>query len=195
MLKLMRIVGLVGILTCLTLGPAQAQEIGVVRSEILILDSERLLTETLLGQRLTADLQAERDKLIARNRKIETELEAEEQALTDLRSQKSPEEFRALADSFDTKVQEIRRDSERAARDLERNRELAPVQFMRMAEPVLVQVMQEAGGSVILERRGVLLSSDAINITDLAIVRINKEIGDGLPRNPTEDTDPSQTSE
>ena len=190
MRNLLRIAGLVAVLTSLNMGSVEAQEIGVVRSEILILDTDRLLGETLLGQRLTAKYQADRENLIARNRQIEIELEAEEKALTDLRAEKLPAEFRALADSFDIKVQGIRRDSERAARDLERSRELAPVQFMRMAEPVLAQVMRDSGGSVIIEKRGVLLHANIIDITDVAIDRINDEIGNGVvaksPPKPTE---------
>lgn len=158
----------------------QAQNVGVVQSDILVLDADRLFSETRFGQRLTEDYQAEREKLIARNRELEAELEAEEKELTELRSESSPEEFRELADAFDEKVQEIRHDSDRAVRDLERSRERAPVMFMRRVEPVLVDLMRDAGGTVILEARNVLLRADVIDITDVAVTRIDEEIGDGL---------------
>ncbi len=160
--------------------PAAAQNIGVVQSDILVLDPEKLFAETQLGQRINAEYLAERDKLIARNRKIEAELEAEELALTNLRAEKTPAEFRILADAFDTKVQEIRRESERTVRDLERSRERAPVLFMRKIEPVLVQVMRDSGGAVIMDIRSVLLRADVIDITDLVISRVDEAIGDGL---------------
>ena len=114
--------------------PAMAQQVGVVQSDILVLDPDRLFSETLLGQRINREYLAEREKLIARNRKIEAELEAEELSLTELRAEKTPEEFRDLADAFDAKVQEIRRDSERAVRDLERRRDRAPVRRPRRAQ-------------------------------------------------------------
>jgi Skp family chaperone for outer membrane proteins len=116
---------------------------------------------------------------MARNRKLEAELEAEEQRLTDLRAEKTPDEFRKLADAFDTKVQRIRRDSDRAVRDLERRRERAPVTFLRRVQPVLVELMRDAGGAVIIEARSVLLRADAVDVTDLAIARIDARIGDG----------------
>lgn len=153
--------------------PSIAQDVGVVQSEILVVDPERLFSQTRLGQSFVAQLQLERDELIARNRRIEAELEAEEQALTEKRDETSPEEFREMADAFDAKVQEIRRESERRVRDLERNRERAPVDFMREVEPVLVDIMRAAGGVVVMDARNVLLRADVIDITDVAIARID----------------------
>lgn len=159
----------------------QAQEVGVVQSDILVLDPERLFSETELGERMTSEYQAARDSLSKRNRRLEVELEAEEQALTEQRESLSPEAFRKLADEFDTKVQRIRRESDTAVRNLERRWDLAPVSFMRRVEPVLVQVMQEAGGVVVLDARSVLLRADVVDITSLAASRINEEIGAGQP--------------
>ena len=159
----------------------QAQDVGVVQSDILVLDPDRLFNETAFGQRLNAEYQAQREALIARNRTLEAELEAEEQSLTDLRDSSSAEDFKELADAFDAKVQQIRRDSDRAVRDLERNRERAPIIFMRTVEPVLGQIMQDAGGAVVLDLRTVLLRANVIDITDLAIDRIDRQIGDGPP--------------
>lgn len=166
----------------------RAQEVGVVQSDILMLDPDRLFMETLFGQRLNEDYLAQREQLIARNRQLEAELEAEEQALTDLRAQKTPEEFRELADAFDAKVQQIRADSDRAVRDLELSRERAPVIFMRAVEPVLVELMRDAGGTVVLDLRSVLLRDDTIDITDIAISRIDQRIGDGPPRRQAPET-------
>ena len=167
------------LLTGVTPGAAAAQDVGVVQSEILVLDPDRLFTETLFGKRLNAEYLVKREALIARNRKLEGELEAEEQALTDMRAEKSPEEFKMLADAFDAKVQDIRRDSDRAVRDLELGRERAPVIFMRAVEPVLGQLMQDAGGSVVLDLRSVLLRTNVIDITELAISRIDQQVGEG----------------
>ena len=164
---------------CSVAAPSGAQDVGIVQSQILVLDVERLFEETRLGQRMTAEHQAQREELAARNRKLEAELEAEEQRLTDIRSETSPDEFRALADAFDAKVQEIRRDSERRALDLERDRELLPRMFLRAVEQALFDVMRESGGVAVLDARTVLFRADAIDITDTAIARIDETIGDG----------------
>ncbi|MDF1668924.1 MAG: OmpH family outer membrane protein [Roseovarius sp.] len=167
------------VLFCSAPFAAQAQDVGVVQSDILVLDPDRLFMETLFGQRLNSDYLKQREQLSALNDQRSADLEAEEQALTDLRAQKTPEEFRDLADAFDTKVQQIRRDSDRAVRDLELSRERAPGIFMRAVQPVLVELMQDAGGAVVMDVRTVLLRSDVIDITDVAIARIDQRIGSG----------------
>ena len=172
--------------------PAVAQGVGVVQSDILVLDPERLFEESLLGKRMASEHQAAREALAAENRKLEAELEAEEQTLTDLRAETSPEEFREMADAFDAKVQEIRRNSERRVLDLERDRERAPLFFLRAVEPILVEVMREAGGVAIIDARTVLLRADVIDITEIAVSRIDEAIGDGTA-DPTE-TEPEDAA-
>jgi Skp family chaperone for outer membrane proteins len=167
--------------TVLTGAQAAAQSIGVVQSDVLVVNPDQLFAETRLGQRMTEELQAERDALIALNRDLEQQLESEEQALTELRAETSPEEFRSMADSFDRKVQQIREDSERRVRDLERSRSQAPVAFMRIVEPILIEIMRDADAAVILDSRATLLSVEAVDITALAISRVDETIGATLP--------------
>ncbi|MDA3858710.1 MAG: OmpH family outer membrane protein [Roseovarius sp.] len=168
--------------------PVAAQPTGVVQSDILVLDPERLMNETVYGQRLLADIQDERDILVAHNRRVEAELEDEEQSLTERRPTLPSAEFRDLADTFDRKVQQLRQDSERMSRDLERKREIAPLQFMRVIEPVLADILSDSGGVVIMDVRAVLLRSGVADITDLAIERVNAQIGEGPTSGPTRNT-------
>jgi len=159
--------------------PARAQQLGVVQSDVMVIDIERLLAETAYGQRLQAGIEAERDALIARNERIAKELEQEEKALTDMRASTPPEEFREMADAFDTKVTQLRRESERLSRDLERQRDLAPVQFMRVVQPVLSDLLREADAVVLLDVRRVILRAEVADVTDIAIARIDARIGQG----------------
>jgi len=179
MAVLRRILAASALMACVFAVPLAAQNVGVVQSEILVLDPERLFAETRFGQRMTAGIQADREELIARNRKIEAELEAEEKELTSLRAELTPEEFREKADAFDVKVQNLRRESDRRVRDLERSRERAPAIFMQTVQPVLVELMRDAGGVVVMDIRGVIWHADVIDITGLAVERVDEVIGDG----------------
>lgn len=164
--------------------PPRAQQLGVVQSDVLVIDIERLLSETEYGQRLQAGIEAARDELIGRNDRVATELEAEEQALTEKRAITPPEEFREMADAFDTKVTQLRRESDQLSRDLERRRDLAPVQFMRVVQPVLADLLEEADAVALLDLRSVILSADVADVTDLAISRIDARIGTGPETQP-----------
>lgn len=185
------------LLVCAAPPAAHAQDLGVVQSDILVVDADRLFAETEFGRQMTAELEQERDALIARNRELEAKLESEEQTLTELRAETTPQEFRELADAFDAKVQTIRAESERRARDLERKSNQARLKFMQTVEPLLVDIMQDAGATVIMDGRGILLRAGAIDITDTAIVRINNRHGTMSSDNSGDDaakSDPGDTA-
>lgn len=171
----------------------QAQQLGVVQSPILTITSDRLFGGSAFGKRAAREIEEAGTALAAENRRIEEELTAEEKDLTARRPDMAPEAFRALADAFDVKVQEIRRTQEAKARDLTQKSEAERAAFFQAARPVLVEIMRETRAAVILERSSVFLSANATDITDLAIDRIDAAIGDGTaPPEPALDvTDPA----
>lgn len=166
--------------------PVAAQDPGLIRSPILSLDQDRMFAQSDFGRAVEAALQADGTMLEAENRRIEAELEAEEKDLTVRRPAMSAEAFRALSDAFDTKVQRIRNEQTAKARALGQRSEDAQRQFIEAARPVLEQLMVEAGAVVVIDPRSVVMSLNAIDVTDAAIRRINVMIGDGRtpPRQP-----------
>ncbi|SDI95236.1 OmpH family outer membrane protein [Salipiger marinus] len=181
-------------LTCvLSAAAASAQDAtraGVVQSPILTLEVDRLYADSAYGRKVSAALEEQGADLAAENRRIESDLTEEERRLTEQRRSLPPAEFRALADAFDQKVQALRREQDAKARmlgDLSDNRRR---QFLAEAEPVLAELMREAGAAVILDKRQVLLAAEVIDITETAISRIDAEIGEGpdlLPEPPLPD--------
>ncbi|MEQ9693437.1 OmpH family outer membrane protein [Shimia sp. SDUM112013] len=166
---------------------AQQPQNGVrVITPILTIDSERLYAESQFGSRVANEIEAEQSVLLAENRKIEAELASEEKTLTEKRKDMTSENFRAVADAFDQRVQEIRRIQDAKALAINERSDREQSVFIQAARPILVELMREAGASVILERRSILASNDAIDITDQAIARLNESIGDGaeLRRDP-----------
>jgi len=160
-------------------GAGSAQQIGLPNTAILTIETDRLFAGSAYGQRIANEIEADSAVLAAENRRIEAELTAEEQDLTERRPEMEPEAFRALADAFDEKVQSIRKTQDAKARTLNQRADKARVEFLRAARPVLETLMRESGAGVILERGSVFLSSNATDITDLAISRIDAAIGDG----------------
>ena len=151
----------------------------VVQSPILTIDSDRVFNESAFGLRVAAELEAKGAELSAENRKIESDLEVEEEHLTVQRKVLTAEAFRELADAFDEKVQQTRREQAakgRALNDLvDQEREV----FLNAAGPVLEELMRDTGAAVILERRSVFVSANAIDITNEAIARLDASVGSG----------------
>lgn len=155
---------------------AQAIQKMQLESPILTIDSERLFEQSAYGRQTIEEIEAKGAKLSVENRAIEEELEAEEKELTELRPTIAPTEFRELADAFDEKVQEIRRTQDSKSRELAAELEERRVVFLNAAAPVLEQLMREAGAAVVIERRSVFISSKAVDITNIAIGRIDRAL-------------------
>lgn len=169
-------------------GPAAAQQLGVPGNAILTVSTDRLFSGSAFGKRIIDEIEAEGAVLAAENERIVSELTREEKELTERRKEMEPDAFRVLADAFDLKVQS-HRDNQKAKLDaLAVRGEEARTMFFELARPILSDVMRDAGAGVILERSSVFLSSNATDITSLAISRIDAAIGDGSNLEP-EDTD------
>ncbi|MFP4304088.1 OmpH family outer membrane protein [Rhodosalinus sp.] len=179
-------------------GPAHAQPAtgegpfvtGMLQSPVLTVDSERLFADSAYGQRVAREIDADGAELAAENRRIEAELVEEERALTERRAEMDPEAFRAAADAFDERVMRIRREQDAKARALGRRGEAARRTFFEAAQPVLQRVMVEAGAAVIVEQRSVFMSLEVIDITDIAIERLDATIAPEIPE--PEDVPPAE---
>ncbi|MDA5555464.1 OmpH family outer membrane protein [Shimia sp. MMG029] len=146
---------------------------------VLTVDSEVMYAQSLFGLRVSQELAAEEAVLLAENRRIQAELTEEERELTAQREGMDPKAFRAIADAFDTRVVQIRIEQEQKSRNIEVRRKRQEEEFIRAASPILTDLMREAEASVIMERRDMLLADPSIDITSVAIQRLNQRLGDG----------------
>lgn len=159
--------------------PVQAQTNAPQAAAILVLNQDRLLTQTEFGQRIQIELDATSQALAAENRQIEAQLTEEELELTERRPTMSPEDFRTLADEFDTRVVAIRAAQDAKTRDLQAQAEAAQQRFFEETLPILLEIVQARGAAVLLDSRTVLLSAGSVDITDAAIVAIDEALGQG----------------
>jgi Skp family chaperone for outer membrane proteins len=146
---------------------------------VLVLNQERLLSNSQFGQRIQEELETVSAALAAENRRIEGELTQEELDLTERRATLPPDEFRALADAFDARVEEIRATQEAKARDLTRQAEAMRAQFFERVAPILLDIVRRRGAAVLMDSRAVLLSAEQVDITDAALAAIDETIGRG----------------
>ena len=140
---------------------------------ILTLDQDRLFIESAFGKAALERERAATAALEQENKRIEAELVVEEQALTDLRATLSPEEFSAKAKAFDEKVERIRTEQDAKARSLTDARETERKEFLKVAVPILGELLGERKALAIIDRNMVILSLSAIDVTDAAIAKVD----------------------
>jgi Skp family chaperone for outer membrane proteins len=146
---------------------------------ILTIDQEQLFIGSDFGKAVLAREAAAAMDLEAENARIEADLIAEEQELTERRETLSAEEFSALATAFDEKVVQIRAEQDAKARDLARAREGDRQAFFRVAIPVLGDLLVERKAVAILDKSSVILSLTVIDVTDEAIAKVNAALEPG----------------
>lgn len=175
----------VALVLALSVTAAGAQEpppsaSAAVQSDLVIVDSERLFTESRWGKRVADKLDVASRDLQAENRRIEAALTAEEKALTDKRATLPAEEFRKLADEFDTRVTGIRQAQADKVRELQARPEEERDRFLEAARPIIGEVMTAHGAVAVLDMRAVFLSVRSADITDEIIAALDERLGDGL---------------
>lgn len=164
------------------LGQAQQAE-----NRIFTLGQDRLFNQSDFGLRVRKDIEIRSSAVASENRRIEGELKIEEQALTDQRASLSPADFRVLADAFDKKVEKIRTEQAQKSLALNNFADSEQQRFFKAAFPVLVALADELSAIAILDERSTIIASEQMDITALAVTRVNAAIGDGsepAPSNP-----------
>lgn len=157
--------------------PPEADQ--VLRSPVLTVDQELLFALSAWGKRTQADLDAEGAKIAADNERLATQLSEEEAQLTEDRATLDPAEFRKRAEAFDTRATRIRRERAEAVQHINAWAEADRAAFFRAALPSMGDLMLERGAAVVLDRRSVFVSVDAIDITQELVKRVDEAVGDG----------------
>ncbi len=155
-------------------------------SPILTLDQDRFFLGSAFGRAAIAREEAAMAALAAENLEIEQQLEAEERDLTTRRATTPPEEFAKLAAAFDAKVEQIRTEQDAKSRDISRARDVDRQRFLQSAVPVLGELLAEQSAVAIIDKGAIILSLSAIDVTDLAIRRVDSVLGDGSSDGGTE---------
>lgn len=154
-------------------------------AQVLILDQDRLYAESLYGKALEARIAAANQALKAENRKIEQDLAAEEADLTQRRPTMAAAAFQELADAFDAKVEQVRKDQAAKIDALKTQREEGRRTFFQASLPILGAMMQQMGAYAILNRSAVVVLFESIDVTDRAIKAVDDKLGDGSAKGTT----------
>lgn len=174
------------------LGPLRVPSL---RAPVVTLDRDRLFAESMMGKAMIRRLDAASNDLIAENRRLEQALEQEERDLTERRKTLPQDRFRTLSAEFDQRVEELRQAQDAKSRVLTRQRDEDRQAFFEAAVPILGQLMTEIEAVAIIDRSAIILTFDKLDITTLAIERLDAELGEGpddLGSTPEAEPDPQQ---
>lgn len=142
--------------------------------DVLIVDRERILSESAPAQVLRREEQLRRQALRARFEETRKALEAEEAEIAELRGSLTASEFEERVRAFDQSVREARRESQGASEALQSEFTAARRKLSEALAPVLTEILTERGASIIVDARTALIFRDEINVTDEALARFSE---------------------
>ena len=147
---------------------------GQDKSIIFTVDMNKLLKLSIIGKDIVYRNNLARLSLQNENDALEAELLLEEKALSDLRKELSANDFRAKAVEFDKKVTIIRSEQSKKEDILVDNIRKEEAEFYKNIYPLLYELLSDRGGLVLMDQRNVVLWDSSVDITEDAIVVINK---------------------
>jgi Skp family chaperone for outer membrane proteins len=159
--------------------PAPAQPADPLAAGLAVLDERRLFNESRFGQRVLLETQASIDALIAENKLIEAELENEERALAEQRDSLDPQAFRELADAFDQRATQLRRERAEREQTITARVQEEERRFQAIANAILGELGQELGLVAILSLQSLIYHRPEIDVTQRLIDMIDARHADG----------------
>ena len=136
---------------------------------VLVLSQDELFSESLLGKAIQEMEKVEADALLADGRRIEEAFKAEDADLTERRPTMDPDDFRALADDFDVRVEASRAKQIQDANEAQQRAEARRRKFLEVAGPVLGRLLAKYQATALLDQRSVLLFNRNMDVTQEAI--------------------------
>ena len=166
-------------------------------ASVVTVDQDRLFAGSAWGRRMQAEFEQAGVELTAENDRLAAQLAEEESQLTEQRATLEPAEFRKLAEAFDARATEVRRERAQAVQDLNARIDAVQDAFFQAVVLLIGQLMQDRGAVLVVDRRTVLMSAEGIDITADLIARVDAELGDGADQpavTPDSPTEPDATA-
>ncbi len=152
-----------------------------------VVDPQRILQETVKGQRLSDTLNAfmkDRQTLVELEqrelRKLESELMAQSSVLSQQARERKEEQFREKMNGYQQKVADLNREVQEKQRELQN-------EFRRQVQKVVSVIAERRGLGLVLEQgvnSGTLFYRPALDISTDIIQAMNQESGEASPPNP-----------
>ena len=149
------------------------------KSIIFTVDMNKLLKLSNIGKGIINRNNLARLKLQNENEALEAELLLEEKALSELRANISVDDFHEKANEFDKKVTIIRSEQSKKENILVNKMRQEEANFYKNIYPLLYELLSDRGGLVLMDQRNAVLWDSSVDITEDAIVIINKILGIG----------------
>ncbi|HAQ36636.1 MAG: outer membrane chaperone Skp [Maricaulis sp.] len=156
--------------------PAQAQ------TNVLIMNEERIVAESQVGQHIGTRMQAIRAEMDAELQALLTPIQEENERLNAETASLTPEAIQARPDlmqriqALNTQAQQAEALRQRLAQELQATQRQAMRPVLEALQAILQEVVTERGAQILIDRSAVVYADPSIDISDSAIERLNQRL-------------------
>ena len=143
---------------------------------VLVIDMNKLVGQSSVGQALQAQYEQAKFMLDNEFNNLKTELIAEEQRLSEIRSDTEVADFRQMAKEFDQRSTEVREAYIERQKNIDVALNLRRRKLFEASVPYLKQILNQNNASVLIRKDQTVLSANSVDVTDLAINTINANL-------------------
>jgi outer membrane protein len=155
--------------------PAAAQD-SKTMARIAILDVERVLTQSEAGKTALKQISDQRKRYQDEISKAEDQLRSEERELVQQRATLSAEAFDEKRRAFERKVQDTQRMVQQRSGTIDGMMRNAREQIGKAALAALQELINERGFNVVLDRKQIVATDPALEVTEEVLARVNKRL-------------------
>jgi len=148
---------------------------------VAVIDVQRILLDSKLGQGVVADLKQLKEQKEIEAQGYQVEMTTLRDRITDGRLSLSDERLGEMEQELEQKVIQYQRFQDDAERELQKKQTETFSKIETEVMPIIVQIGQQNGYTIIFNKfqSGLLFASDEIDITDLVLQRFDQSLEEG----------------
>lgn len=156
--------------------PASAQ------TNVLIMNEERIVAESQVGQHIATRMQAIRAEMDAELQALLTPIQEESDRLNAETASLTPEAIQARPDlmqriqTLNAQAQQAEALRQRLAQELQATQRQAMRPVLEALQAVLQEVVGERGAQILIDRSAVVYADPSIDVSDSVIERLNQRL-------------------
>jgi outer membrane protein len=156
--------------------PASAQ------TNVLIMNEERIVAESQVGQHIATRMQAIRAEMDAELQALLTPIQEESDRLNAETASLTPEAIQARPDlmqriqTLNAQAQQAEALRQRLAQELQATQRQAMRPVLEALQAVLQEVVAERGAQILIDRSAVVYADPSIDVSDSVIERLNQRL-------------------
>ena len=167
-----------GMVSAVITMPSMAQDTGDNPVKIAVIDINGVLEQSMAIKKIRAIIDEENQKFLASTDEQQQALRSEEQELEAQRQILDETEFNRRLKQFQDKVASLQQKLQRQRREFDLSLQQANDQLRQLLYQIITDISKENGYTLVIQKQNVVLYDLSIDISDMALLRLNERTKD-----------------